>query len=345
MDHTGAVAAVAFSAAVALLRYRRHRRRRTAALAATSSSSSIPQPRGGGSTSPSSSLASCVTVCVFTSASPSNPSCALIESVLQSFRLVPGLGGCRKLIVCDGAQLHATKCKFRSGRVDEAASTRYDEYKMELRARVGAGEGVYSLASMLELPDRHGFGFAVREALNHVTTSHVLIVQHDRTFMRPVHLKAVLRAMLKNGDRIGYVLLPTTSTKNYSEAMRHRLAEKGVKDRDITRLQIDVPSSADACNACLLPCLQFYDSTHLATVKFYLTTVFGRGLVKRGGFIEDKFGQSQFRDIVEHGISAHAKWATWLLEDGLGRAVGHLDGSKYSGEYSMAASTPWANRA
>jgi len=71
--------------------------------------------------------------------------------------------------------------------VDEAASTRYDEYKTELRARVDAGEGLYSLASMLELPDRHGFGFAVREALNHVTTSHVLIVQHDRSVLTRQH--------------------------------------------------------------------------------------------------------------------------------------------------------------
>lgn len=37
---------------------------------------------------------------------------------------------------------------------------------------------------VLELSDRHGFGLAVRVALKEVRTPFVMVVQHDRSFMR-----------------------------------------------------------------------------------------------------------------------------------------------------------------
>ena len=80
----------------------------------------------------------------------------------------------------------------------------------------------------------------------------------------------------------------------------------------------------------LLPCLRWYDSTHIAFSKFYREFVFSgeRKLVKRGGFIEDKLGQAQSRDVLSRGLDAAVPdWRLWLYQDGLGRAVSHLDGS------------------
>ena len=80
----------------------------------------------------------------------------------------------------------------------------------------------------------------------------------------------------------------------------------------------------------LLPCLRWYDSTHIAFSKFYREFVFSRErqLVKRGGFIEDKLGQAQSRDVLSRGLDAAVPdWRLWLYQDGLGRAVSHLDGS------------------
>lgn len=93
--------------------------------------------------------------------------------------------------------------------------------------------------------------------------------------------------------------------------------------------------SADARGAYvggkhLLPCLRWYDSTHIAFSKFYREFVFSgeRKLVKRGGFIEDKLGQAQSRDVLSRGLDATVpEWRLWLYQDGLGRAVSHLDGS------------------
>ena len=54
----------------------------------------------------------------------------------------------------------------------------------------------------------------------------------------------------------------------------------------------------------------------------------GSTLVKRGGFIEDKLGQAQSQDVMERGVdTAVAYWRMWLYQDGLGRAVSHLNGS------------------
>jgi len=50
-------------------------------------------------------------------------------------------------------------------------------------------------AELVELPTRHGFGFGVRAALQHVTTEYVLVIQHDRKFARPVDLKRLVRDM------------------------------------------------------------------------------------------------------------------------------------------------------
>jgi len=108
-------------------------------------------------------LAALLTVVLVTSPTPSNPSTALLELVLGSLALVPGLCACRKIIVCDGYRELAARsaapeaapkpgtwqhrrvaaaaagrtstvpkppltAKWKSGRIDSAAAARYAEY-------------------------------------------------------------------------------------------------------------------------------------------------------------------------------------------------------------------------
>ena len=293
-----------------------------------------------------------VTVLLTTSPAPSHPSTALLERVVESFSLVPDLMHARKIIVFDKERAHiqaAGKCRYRSGRVDEGAKSRYEEYKAAVKVLADRAAGQWNRTELLELDEHQGFGFAVKQALDHVHTSHVLVVQHDRTFMRPVALAAVLETM-RSGERdLGYVLLPTTSTSNYSRTMNSWLRTHGVRD-DIERIAVPLcdggltAAMADGekkdsagLGPRLLPCLRWFDSTHLANTEWYRSFVFDwrRGLVKKGGFIEDKFGQKQAKDIAARGLDAHADWNCWLLEDGLGRAVGHLDGSNYTGKFAL----------
>ena len=49
--------------------------------------------------------------------------------------------------------------------------------------------------------------------------------------------------------------------------------------------------------------------------------------MKRGGFVEDKLGQYQLADIRANGLDAHAKYAQFVLDDGVDAPmVSHLDG-------------------
>merc|ERR1712039_1053699 len=77
----------------------------------------------------------------------------------------------------------------------------------------------------------------------------------------------------------------------------------------------------------------WHDSTHFASTSYYREFVFGpKKLVSRGGFIEDKLGQQQGKDLRTLGWESHALYGTWLLDDGAPpptRLVGHLDGKLY----------------
>ena len=47
----------------------------------------------------------------------------------------------------------------------------------------------------------------------------------------------------------------------------------------------------------------------------------------RQDFIEDKLGQAELNDIKQNGLAAHAKWGTWLYDDGMAAPmVCHMDG-------------------
>ena len=92
-------------------------------------------------------------------------------------------------------------------------------------------------------------------------------------------------------------------------------------------LGIDIVPLARA-DMSLLPLLFFFDSTHVARTSWYREFVFGdhvtsRGAfrLRRGEFIEDKLGQAELNDIKQHGMAAHAKYGTFLLDDGGGAVL------------------------
>ena len=61
--------------------------------------------------------------------------------------------------------------------------------------------------------------------------------------------------------------------------------------------------------------------------QYYRDFVFNGHRVKRGGFIEDKLGSLMLDDLRAHGACAHAKYGTWIVDDGVGQpTVGHLNG-------------------
>lgn len=291
-------------------------------------------------------LSAMLTVICTTSPSPVHPSCEVIMQVFDSLdHYAPALATCRTIVVCDGCNVHP-RCKYRSGMVDQAALERYQEYKRQLRTELAgraAGGGVPATAApppesaaaagtepvpggrfeLLELSSRHGFGYAVRAALALVKTPLVCVLQHDRTCLRRVGVGEIARAVLESEGRVGYVLLPTRATRNYHLQMSSRMGLRGVKLRgglEENARPLRTPRRR------LLPCLQWYDSTHVASVAFY-RELFARhpGI---GGFIESKLGPLMFADYAERGCAAAVQtWRCYLYDDGGEPMVGHLNGS------------------
>mmetsp|Transcript_23427 Transcript_23427/g.67508 ORF Transcript_23427/g.67508 Transcript_23427/m.67508 type:complete len:506 (-) Transcript_23427:5-1522(-) len=111
------------------------------------------------------------------------------------------------------------KQALRSGIATKDQAERYEEFKAALR-KVCEGANDMSTddspndvppspfrnAEVVELPTRHGYGFALRHALRHcVHTPYVCVIQHDRTFMRATPMKSAVHAMMNNPDQIKYV--------------------------------------------------------------------------------------------------------------------------------------------
>jgi hypothetical protein len=177
---------------------------------------------------PAPCLADNLTVIVCTSFTAACPATLLIEATLQSFGFVPGLERCRVVIVCDGYQIARNGGRrVKAGRLEEADVAPYKGYVAALRARAAAAAAGASgvppalrRATVLELEGHHGFGWAVKAALESglVTTRQVLVVQHDRSFMRPFDLSRGLGCMMAE-PRVGYLLIPTRSTHHHAETM------------------------------------------------------------------------------------------------------------------------------
>ena len=174
-----------------------------------------------------------LTILVTTSPIKSNPSTELLERVFDTFPM----GGhdfafkCRKIIICDGARQRDdkttqkysnTKQAMRHGLVTSEQNASYELFKQNLLRLCQDAKGLdppslFSNTTVHELESRHGYGFALRHALRDcIETPYVIVIQHDRTFMRPTPIEEALTAMW-NHDRIKYVGMMQRSNLTYRD--------------------------------------------------------------------------------------------------------------------------------
>ena len=79
-----------------------------------------------------------------------------------------------------------------------------------------------------------------------------------------------------------------------------------------------------------MPLYVWYDRNHIANVDFYKSNVMASGLIKKGTFIEDCYGQEQLRLIKQNGLAAWKEYGTWFLDDQSGDSmIHHLDGRRF----------------
>ena len=205
-----------------------------------------------------------ITVIITTSPVKSNPCTLMLEEVIKSFEFAgPGLSSSRILITFDGCNVNESEkpSNYRSGRVDPPSAARYIDYKRKIEDLCEATTGVWSRCEALFLDRRYGFGFAVREALKSCETEFVLVVQHDRSFMRYVDIDSVVLAMDEK-PQMAFVGFHTSSTINYKERME-------------SKYRVMLPYT-EAAGQRFLPMIYWLDSTHLARSDWYRKFVFGR---------------------------------------------------------------------
>ena len=247
-----------------------------------------------------------VTVVLCTSPVKSNPSTKLIQETYGSMcHYAPCLKACRMIICCDGYKTRE-RPKYRSGQVTEEGGKAYEEFLQRLKK--------LNLGEIARCSERQGFGFALRNALTRVRTPYVIVVQHDRNFVREAPIVDIVKCLEKNDAWLKYVLLPTTTVLNYPRYVQ-------------SKYQLRIAPQPTEFGFSLTPLLQWYDSTHVCSMRHYREFVYRGGLVARGGFVEDKLGQYQLKRIKERGLSAHAEFAQFVLDDGIEKPmVSHLDG-------------------
>ena len=180
-------------------------------MSALSTSPTPPTPSTSPPPSPSSlPLSSLLTVIITTSPIRSNPSLTLLESIIATFPYAAPLQTCSKIIVCDGykkkdaqegkhVKYANEKSQMRSGIVDDAQEGNYAEYKKQLKQRCVDDADDQALpfhnTRILDLPTRHGYGFALKASLSLVETPYVIVIQHDRNFMRSTPVEEAVRVM------------------------------------------------------------------------------------------------------------------------------------------------------
>ncbi len=200
-----------------------------------------------------------LTLIITTSPIRSHPSPSLLVAIAETFHHA-NIGECRKVFVCDGHRFKSNgqgrkhqgeKAAMRSGYVTNDQAANYDQFKVNLRAKIEGGEAGFTNAEMLELESRHGYGFALKEALKLVQTDYVMVIQHDRSFMRKTPVRETLAAMEEDGG-IKYVGILMRSNLMYLEQFigkyGKRMAEES-RDHHMRRPEaLLLPSKDYACD-------------------------------------------------------------------------------------------------
>ncbi|KAJ1633192.1 hypothetical protein T492DRAFT_983043 [Pavlovales sp. CCMP2436] len=232
-------------------------------------------------------------IIVVTSPAPCHPSTRLIECLLNSLRFVPDLADAPITLVCDGTK-RGESDKYKKGICTPDLDLRYREFIRRLRALVASQSKPWcARTSIIELPSRHGFGFAVRQAMISRVSDFVIVLQHDRPFVRGCDIDGVVTAMAAHPAVVKYVCLPTQSTHAHPQLV-------------YGRHQVLLPEARAFGPVSLAPLAFWYDSTHIVQREHYLAFVFGFGpeeaRVRRGQFPEDTLGTSMMADITTNGI-------------------------------------------
>ena len=164
-----------------------------------------------------------------------------MESTIQTFHHAgQDFTKCKKILVCDGYKNKETagnkgtpKSLMRVGIVNDAQRANYEAFKVLLAKKVeeqadSPGKEFWN-TELVVLPSRHGYGFALKEALKLVVTKYVCVIQHDRTFLRRTPVRQVVAAMERYPE-VKYVGMLMRSNLLYLEQFLGKYGKKWAEE-------------------------------------------------------------------------------------------------------------------
>lgn len=197
-----------------------------------------------------------------------------------------------------------SKVRLKKGVIDRSIEENYSEYRKRIFEKYGHQPRFH----IHRLQSHHGFALAVKYGLTCCNTQYALILQHDRVFATLIDFLPHILQTMETHTHIRYVGFPSSMSSNHVNVM----TTKGLKS--LHRASILVEGQEERLK--LQPLIFWYDSQHIAHVKRYLEiyqpySTLPQDLVayltkptinamriRRGDFIEDRFGQIQRQALI-----------------------------------------------
>ena len=205
-------------------------------------------------------LSELLTIIVTTSPIRSNPSTEMLEHTFDTFQFAGEEFAfeCHKVIVCDGCRIveendnvsdingqpkirvYANgKQNLRNGVATVDQSKNYQKFKAalhqiceEANTPSTTTRSPFLNTKVVELDERHGYGFALRHALRHcVNTPYVCVIQHDRNFMKTTPIKEVVNAIICDPmQQIKYVGMNMRSNIMYFDIFSGKYGKRAIDE-------------------------------------------------------------------------------------------------------------------
>ena len=247
-----------------------------------------------------------VSILIITSPSPSNPDLDMLHIVIGSFENLYGLEDAPILILLDGYIINSTN-RTKKGKVTSSLASNYEQYYLNLQDYYKDNPRI----TIIKSPTHLGFAMAVQYGLQQCNTTYCLVCQHDRQFIKKFNgIKKLINCMETN-EHIRYIGFPTSCNRTYRRLLYSRYPGISIlNDKNFIPLDNNIG---------LQPLIFWFDSQHLCHVQRYLQIfkpytnlpqelrdLFGlkviRSMVlKKGDFIEDRFGQLQRNILMSFG--------------------------------------------
>lgn len=248
-----------------------------------------------------------LSIVIVSSPCSSHPETTLIEKAIRSFSKFTGLDKCNVIIVLDGFIIREIP-RTKKGQITEEMSLQYDEYHQRLCALYEGNNRI-----QIQRSDQHlGFAMAVQYGLSFCSTTYGLICQHDRIFLYPFHRLLELINIMDNNEHMRYIGFPTITNRTHDSVLNSRYQ---LPYLDSSKVKLNLGE-----NLYLQPLIFWFDSQHLCHIERYIQIYkpynslpedmkqwLGRKFVKKmvlrkGDFIEDRFGQSQRNCLTMKGV-------------------------------------------